>query len=74
MPEDFAFLRKITDCHERLCVILKELETDCGDGEAGQATKQHLQKRRAQLRGLIYTLLYGEEAPADLPDNWESKS
>jgi hypothetical protein len=74
IPEDFAFLWKITDCHERLCATLKELEADCGDGEIGQATKQHLANQRTQLRSLIYSLLHGGEPPVDLPDNWESKS
>jgi hypothetical protein len=74
IPEEFAFLWKVTDCHERLCATLRKLEADCGDGEIGQATKRQLAEQRVQLRNLIYSLLYGGEPPFDLPDNWEDKS
>lgn len=73
IPKDFEFLWKVTDCHERLCKALKELEADCGEGEVGQETKRHLANQRAQLRALIYALLHGGEPPVDLPDNWEDK-
>ena len=74
IPKDFAFLWKVTDCHERLCKTLKELESGCGDTEVGQETKRHLANQRTQLRALMYALLHGGEPPVDLPDNWESKS
>lgn len=74
IPKDFAFLWKVTDCHERLCESLKALEADCGDGEIGEQAKQHLRNQRTQLRSLIYALLHGGEPPVDLPDNWEAKS
>lgn len=73
IPKDFEFLWKVTDCHERLCKTLKELESGCGDGEIGQETKRHLTNQRTQLRALMYALLHGGEPPVDLPDNWEEK-
>jgi hypothetical protein len=74
IPKDFAFLWKVTDCHERLCKSLRALEADCGDGPVGEQAKRHLQNQRTQLRSLIYTLLHGGESPIDLPDNWEGES
>jgi hypothetical protein len=74
IPKDFEFLWKVTDCHERLCKTLKHFESECGDGPVAEAVKQKLRDQRAQLRALIYALLYGGEPPVDLPDNWESGS
>jgi hypothetical protein len=74
IPKDFEFLWKVTDCHERLCKTLKDLEADCGDGPIGDALKKNLQKQRTKLRELIYALMHGGEPPVDLPDNWESRS
>jgi hypothetical protein len=74
-PKDyFAFLWKLTNCHEQLCEALKALEADCGDGPAGVAARAVLQRQRSDLRALIYALLHGGEPPVDLPDNWESPS
>ena len=67
---DKQSLDRIKKATSSLIGSLRDMEALCGNGPIGLRAKSELKNQIAIHKRLLYGVIYGEEPPFELPDNW----